>query len=829
MRWDLNWERKDLLRFEKKTEYDFWSEAKELARDAGICVRTAQLLLLRGITTAHEAEGFMHPLEFEYFDPYLFQDMGIAVERIKAAVAAKEKICVFGDYDADGVCATAIMMKTLEKLKADAFYYIPSRQDEGYGITVKAIDLIAQSGVKLIITVDNGIKAIEEAQHCKRLGIDLIVTDHHIADDVLPSCYAIICHTVRGCNYPNKNICGAGTALKLCEAIAGDKVLEYGIDLAGIATVTDIVPLAGENKAFVAQALNHLNSGKASLGIEMLLNRANKKKRRLTTYDFGFVIGPRLNAAGRIENADLAVKLLLSNDRTQAQVLAQKLDELNDCRRQEERDIYSDVSDKLENMDLTDKRTIVLKSKTWNSGVIGVAASRVADKYTRPTILFSECNGILTGSGRSIRKVSLYDALEDNKELFSRFGGHSYAAGITMPVENFDVFCQRFEQSVKNISDETDFIPRQTYELELDINELNKQLAQEIEFMAPFGEGYPAPVFLLRDVMLKKLKVYGSETTHLSFSVVKNNIYHDAFYPFAGDKISEILNYSFCDILYSYEMNNFMDRSTPRMIIKNIKRADTGEPAQYAAECSAKFYGAIYRNIRYNSSRVSHEVNYADTDERVLNLFENKIAGTAVLVFTVSGAERFLKLAEAKALYKHFELEFYKNRHDVCAYNTVVFAPVIDELELERFKSIIVYDTPITLGIIDKLASMSPAAAILVDSRPYIDAEVTVLNPEREQMKTIYLALKRLGGSYYNKSNLVDSLRSATAKPDCVIELAIDIFIELGFLSVDGNKLTFIKDAPFKNLSESFTYQTASALNEMYSAYMKARRTANES
>ncbi len=820
-----------MLRFEKKTEYDFLAEAKELARDVGVCVRTAQLLLLRGITTAREAENFMHPLEFECHDPYLFNDMGLAVERIRAAIASKEKICVFGDYDADGVCATAIMMKTLKKLGADTFYYIPSRQDEGYGITLKAIDSIAKSNVKLIITVDNGVKAIAEAEYCKRLGIDLIVTDHHIADDMLPDCCAVICHTARNCNYPNKNICGAGTALKLCQAMAGDAVLEYGIELAGIATVTDIIPLAGENKAFVAQALRHINSGKASLGIETLLNKANKKKRKLTTYDFGFVIGPRLNAAGRIENADIAVKLLLSNDRLEAEELAQKLDELNNCRKQEERDIYSDVNAELEAANLTDARTIVLKSMLWNPGVIGVAASRVADKYTRPTILFTERDGVLTGSGRSIRGVSLYDALEDNKELFSRFGGHSFAAGITMPAENFEAFREEFERSVKKRSDEKDFIPRQTYELELDISELNKQFAQELELMAPFGEENPAPLFLLRDVMLKKLKVYGTETTHLSFSVVKDNIYHDAFYPFAGDKISEILDYSFCDILYSYEINSFMDKKSTRMVVKNIKRADTGEPAQYAANCSAKFYGAIYQNIRYNNSRVSCEASYVDTDERVLDLFENRIAGTAVLVFTVLGAERFLRLAQANALYKRFELEFYKNRHNVCAYNTVIFAPIIDELELGRFKNIIVYDTPITFGILDKLSSMFPALAIEVDNRAYIDAEkeVAMLNPEREQIKAIYLALRRLGGSFYNRSNLIDSLRSATAKADCVIELAIDIFIELNFLSVEGNRLTFVKDAPFKNLNESFTYQTASALNEMYNAYIKARRNTNGS
>lgn len=831
VRWDLNLERKDLLRFEKKTEYDFSTEAKELARDVGISVRTAQLLMLRGITSACEAGSFMHPLEFGFHDPYLFNDMKLAVERINAAVASKQRICVFGDYDADGVCATVIMMKTLKKLGADAFYYIPSRQDEGYGITIKAIDTIAQEDVRLIITVDNGIKAIAEAEYCKQLGIDLIITDHHIADDMLPDCCAIICHTIQNSNYPNKNICGTGTALKLCQAIAGDWALEYGVDLAGIATVTDIMPIIGENKAFVAQALKHINSGEALLGIETLLSKAGKKKRKLTAYDFGFVIGPRLNAAGRIENADLAVKLLLTNDKAEAGELAEKLDALNTCRRQEEHNIYNDVASMLENADLTDKRTIVLKNSDWNPGVIGVAASRVADRYTRPTILFAERDGVLTGSGRSIRGVSLYNALVDSKELFSRFGGHSYAAGITMPIENFEAFCNEFELFVKSMSEERDFVPRQTYELELEINELNRSFAQELEQMAPFGEDNPEPLFLLKDVMLKKLKVYGTEATHLSFSVVKNNIYYEAFYPFANDKISDILEYSFCDILYSFEMNSFMDRKSPRMIVKSIKRADTGEPAQYAANYSTKFYSALYRNIRYNKNCALCEVNYTDTDEHIVNLFENRIAGTAVLAFTVSGAERFLKLAEAKGLYKYFELEFYKNKHNVCAYNTVIFAPVIDEMELGRFRNIVIYDTPITLGMLDKLSALSPSAVISADNRQYVDAEneIAMLTPEREQVKAIYLALRRLGGSFYSKSNLVDSIRSATAKPDCVIELAIDVFIELGFLSVEGNSLTFMKYAPFRNLNESATYQTATALNGMYNAYLKARRSTNGS
>ena len=804
-------------------------EAARLARALGIAPRTARLLLARGIRDMAEAEAFLHPSADMLCDPFAFPDMEKAVERLTQAIEKRERICIYGDYDVDGVCATSMLLLYLRRCGADVSYYIPSRHTEGYGMNLAAVERLAAEGVQLIVTVDNGVKANAELQRCQELGMEAIVTDHHLPGDALPPCAALLCHTLPGCAYPNHNICGAGTAFKLIEALGGRRAALPYIALAGLATAADVVPLVGENRVFVALALAAVNGGGCPLGLSALAEVAYEKKRVLTARDFVFAIAPRLNAAGRMADAALGVALLTETDAVRAKELALRLNELNIARQHEEGAIYEAACAAIEADDLTDKRTIVLKSADWNPGVVGIAASKLAERYYRPVVLLSEREGVLTGSARSIEGVDLHAALKENERFFTRFGGHAYAAGMTLPLENFEAFSAAFDASVHALAPEETFLPAARYEAEAPFSELTMQLASELALLAPFGEGNPTPVFRTDGAAVKRLQRRGEEGRHLRLTLEQGNLYMDGVWFYGGDRFQEINDFGRCDLLYVPSVNDYNGRQSLQAELRAMRPAAVPDAEKYITARREKFMDAISANLRYNKMRAAETYPVADPEEFLLAQASKGIAGLLVLCFTPAGAQRFLRLAAAHGLYGRMEVSFRKNAAQPCAYHAAVLAPELSALTIRRFRTVLVYDTPVTLGVLDALKTLAPDAQIVLAPPVPGDADelLAALRIDRAWYIPFYRALQKGDGRFYNREALLDHLARETRAPRYACALAADISFELGFLGAgEGAPIRFTLPEERREISQSATFALLASLPGMHEHLINTTRCA---
>jgi single-stranded-DNA-specific exonuclease len=544
------------IRYKKRKTIDP-NLAAELSKKAGISILAADLLLSNGIDGEEEAFRALNPGKEDFLSPFLMPDMRVAAERVSAAIENGERIVIYGDYDCDGVCAVAILYGFLRD-KTEVFYYIPSRKD-GYGLSAAAIDKIAESVFPdLIITVDCGVASACEVEYAKELGIDVIITDHHTPQEVLPDAPILnpkvnssyeerkikaqntestekskVCDienaeknkdggekdiTENGENaekskenisYIYKNpLCGAGVALKLVEAIGGFSEAERFLDVAAIATVGDVVPLTGENRAITAMGLQALNAvgGIKRKGLKKLC--AALKLDKITASDIAFIIAPRLNAAGRMGVADRALELLVSDDYFDIDCLIKELNADNQRRQAASSDIADDVFKKLLEEDLSALRCIVLADGAWDGGVLGIACSKIAEQFNRPAVLFTEKDGIFKGSARSIDGVNIYDALSSSKELFTAFGGHAQAAGLSLKCENFDLFKANINNYLKKY-DENIFAPEVIYDVATGTKPTLDEI-KEIARLEPFGEGNPKPLFLFFENEMNFMRIKGT-------------------------------------------------------------------------------------------------------------------------------------------------------------------------------------------------------------------------------------------------------------------------------------------------------------------------------
>ncbi len=773
---------------------------EKLPKIKGISPLIVRLLLRRGARDEAEMRAFLHPSLAGLHDPFEMRDMQAAAERIKSAIEKKERICIYGDYDVDGICAVSMLYSCLKTMQADLRYYIPSRQDEGYGLNPEAIRALAADGVKLVITVDNGIRALDEAELCYKLNMQLIITDHHMCGETLPRAEAVLCHTRADDDYPNPHICGAGTAYKLIEALAGrEPALEY-LALVGIATIADLVPLLDENRVFAALALKKLNKGECQKGV-LALMKSCKQDRELDAHDIAFGIAPRLNAAGRLSDATLCVELLCSEDEERCEEITRLLEELNSKRQQEEAAICEEAYAVLDASDLTDKRAIALKGN-WNSGVIGIAASRIAEKYYRPTMLFAEKDGLLTGSARSVPKVHLYAALLQCGGLFTRFGGHAAAAGATLPAERFDEFCQSFEEAVRNVAEDDSFLPRKYYELDAELSELDIGLAAQIRLLAPFGEGNPSPLFRVGAAHLKNLKQIGREGRHLN-GVISSGIASQPFVFFGrGESLDDFLQMDRCDVLCEPSVNLWRGTSSLQIKLKALRPCLPPNTKAYIAAHEEKFIDAFSCNILYNDKDLADLAQNVNADEWLADKLSEDLCGTLVLCFTQEGAERLLERAD---LCERMDISFFHEAYAPCAYHALVMAPLLSEMRPWRYRNILIYDTPVLPGITKKLTEIAPDARLFIgggDSTKLKDS----LRFDRETLKPMYKAFREAGRRFYNKAELADYLARNSEKRRCLCALGIDIMLELGF-ALEENGVSFVKDPPQAPLENSKTFR----------------------
>jgi single-stranded-DNA-specific exonuclease len=475
----------------------------QLSNELRVSPVTARLLCIRGLDDPLSARRFLSPSLDDLLDPYRLTDLPIAVDRILRAIANKERIAIHGDYDVDGVTSTVILRRALELLGADVTHFLPERLRDGYGLQPASIDRLHALGVRLVISVDCGIRGVEAAARAKELGLDLIITDHHEPDTELPQALAVINPKRHDCSYPDKNLAGVGVALKLVQALCirtdHTNWLPAFVKVAAIGTLADVVPLTGENRVIAKLGLEMLSKGPHKVGLRSLLDVCGLTGKEIDSYHIGFVLAPRVNAAGRMSSPDIAARLLLASDEAmgaEARELAQQLDTENIRRQQEEADIVAAARKAVEtDLDVGSRTVIVVAGEGWHRGVIGIVASKLVDAFHRPAIVISTDGEVAHGSCRSIPSFNMLGALESCGEVMSKFGGHKQAAGLTMASDRVRELRARVNDYADGCLHPDDLRPRIWIDGALGFKSIDEQVATELAALAPFGAGNPRPIF----------------------------------------------------------------------------------------------------------------------------------------------------------------------------------------------------------------------------------------------------------------------------------------------------------------------------------------------
>jgi single-stranded-DNA-specific exonuclease len=550
-------------------------KVKELALQLNIDKSLATILVQRGINNFEEAKFFFRPQLAQLHDPFLMRDMEIAIERIERAILNQERILIYGDYDVDGTTAVSLAYQFFKQFTAHIQYYIPDRHSEGYGISTQGIDFANEQGVSLIIALDCGIRSIDKIEYANDLGIDFIICDHHLPGDELPKAVAILDPKRADCDYPFKELCGCGIGLKLAQAYCvykdlPDQLYEQYLDLAMVAIAADIVPIVNENRVLAHFGLVKLNQN-PSTGLKSLMQIAGKTE-NYTITDVVFMLAPRINAAGRMGHANEAVKMLLSEEEFLADEQSALINLQNTERKSFDQNITLEALAIIEQDEvLVNRKTTVVFQESWNKGVIGIVASRLTEKYYRPTIVLTQSNGNYTGSARSVVGYDLYEALVECSDLLIQFGGHKYAAGLTIAPENLLQFSTRFEEVVAKSIDPALLIPEINIDTEISLEQIDGKFYRILTQMAPFGPQNMAPVFTSNAVSLVGIaQIVG--TKHLKISVKQQN---SAIFEAIGFNLAEFESlitpnqtFSMC---YTVEENNWKNVKRLQLNIKGIK------------------------------------------------------------------------------------------------------------------------------------------------------------------------------------------------------------------------------------------------------------------
>lgn len=537
----------------------------------------AKLLVQRGLTDAARASAFFRPRIEDLHDPFLMAGMQEAVERIERALGDNERIMVYGDYDVDGTTAVALVYSFLVRFTGNIVFYIPDRYAEGYGVSTQGIDRAHGDGVSLIITLDCGIKSLDKVEYAATKGIDMIVCDHHRPGDALPAAVAVLDPKRADCSYPFKELSGCGIGFKLVEALARRNGIAFSeleplLDLVAVSTACDIVPVNGENRILTRAGLDQLNNAPRP-GLKAMMDMA-RVKRKLGVTDLVFTIGPRINAAGRVEHGRLAVELLLAHDQVQAAEIGLRVDGNNVQRQELDKDITREALERFTtDPALRDSWSTVVLGPSWHKGVIGIVASRLIEHHYRPTIVLTESNGKAVGSARSVKGFDVYEAIGACSDLLDQFGGHMYAAGLTMPIANVPLFRERFEAVVRNTLDPALRVPEEEVDQVIRIPDITDGLVRVLRHMAPFGPANMRPVFLVQGVVDRgRARVVGED--HLKLELMHPDAPHKSLDAIAF-RMGRHLDLVSCgepfSVLCTVEENEWNDRTIVQLNIKDIK------------------------------------------------------------------------------------------------------------------------------------------------------------------------------------------------------------------------------------------------------------------
>jgi len=682
------------------------------------------LLTARGVASAEEADRFLHPDGRSLVDPMRLSDMAPAAARIRAALAAGDAICVYGDYDVDGVCATAILSGWLNENGGNARVYLPSRHHEGYGLNEGAVREIA-GWAKLLVTVDCGVTSVELAALARELGLDVVVTDHHEPGDTLPDC-PVVNPLLNG--YPCPQLCGAGVAWKLVWALGGEAAAMARVDVAALATVADVVPLTGENRAIVRMGLQRINA-RPRPGIAALIESAGLSGRAITATAVAFQLAPRLNAGGRLGSAERALKLITAPDADRAVPLAEELERENTNRRQIEQQILAEAEAQLADFDFPAHRALILAGKNWNPGVIGLAASRLAEKYHYPVVMLADQGDRMTGSCRSIPGVDIHAALAGCAGALERFGGHKQAAGLTLLPGRLEDFRRAMDAWLRANVDPGAYVPVQEYDTEIGFDAVTPELIAALEAMQPTGFGNPSPVFRAAASVVDARAV-GAEGAHLKLTLSQGGRRLDGI-AFRQGARAESMGGA-VDALFTPRLNTYLGRTAPELEVRALAEADVFRRIQAKLGDEGRLRCEFLTEILYNK-RIDLKNRPAETasPEAVRDWMGEGIQGTLVLTADLAEVARLMKALEGAAP----DLYIGRAPDDPRCFNAVCVYPPARALPRG-------YRRVVLAGMPGEYPLDAPGAAAYRLGRA---PEWARSLPDLEDMRAAYRALMRVG------------------------------------------------------------------------------------
>ena len=572
--------------FQNPTEEELL-ERDQLSKELGMSPILCLLLVQRGISSLEEAKKYFRPNLNDLNDPFLMPDMEKAVKRINLALGNKEKILIYGDYDVDGTTAVSLVYKCLRPYSSLLDFYIPDRYDEGYGISFKGIDYAAENHITLIISLDCGIKAIEKIEYARSKGIDFIICDHHMPDDQLPAAVAVLDAKRLDSVYPYSELSGCGVGFKLMQAFAKSnnipaQRLDKLLELTAVSIASDIVPITGENRILAYYGLKQINSN-PSLGLKGIIDICGLSGKEITISDIVFKIGPRINASGRMMNGREAVELLLSKSVEAARKRSENINQYNDERRELDKKITDEANTNIEDVqNIENQKPIVVYNPNWHKGVIGIVASRLTEKYYRPAVVHTKSGDLITGSARSVSGFDIYKAIENCRDILENFGGHTYAAGLSLKEENLEAFKERFLKSAAEEIIPEQMIPQIDIDETIQLKEINNKFMNELKKLAPFGPDNQKPVFCTRNVKdYSTSKLVGKDQEHIKLEIIDSTSdspvhaiafgMHE-FFPY----IKEMKPF---DICYTIEENTYNGNTSIQLLIKDIKPSENNTSA----------------------------------------------------------------------------------------------------------------------------------------------------------------------------------------------------------------------------------------------------------
>lgn len=792
-----------------------------IKKEFGISELVATVMVKRGLKDIEDCKDYLFANISDMHDPFLLNDMDIAVKRICQAIDNDESIWIFGDYDVDGVTSTSLLKLFLAECGVNPNFYIPNRFTEGYGINNEAVRKIKEAGGDLIISVDCGITSIEQVKECNELGMDIIITDHHECQDDLPDAVAVINPKRPDSQYPFNNLAGVGVALKVVQAIAIQRDIKINYEkylpIVAFGTVADIVSIRGENRIIVKHGLQMM-SNNLNKGLKALIKECGLEDKSITSGHVGYMLAPRINACGRLDSADYGVELLTCNDDIRTKEIAKLLNDEN-LKRQ---DIEAEILDKALEIIQGDKnyekeRVLIVQSEGWNHGVIGIVSSRLTEKFYKPSVVISLEDNKGRGSARSIKNFDMFKNLSKCKSLFEKFGGHEQAAGLSIDKANIG----QFRKLINEIADDElafeDLVPEVKVDKELEFDEINVSNINELKLLEPFGMGNSSPVFMVKNAKIVDVRTIGKEGKHLKILLDLDNRTIDALYFNKGDLLETLLTKRKIDVLFTMNVNEFRGVVKPQLIVKKIvlkhdllQKLNNNYMRSFNKLINHNDLGKIEVSKDVSVSQIDKIVEFLDDDKPTVVLASNYLESRKLFEFFIYKGRKF-----------HKNIGFGYNTiddDDDDKQNLILINPTVCKNELDRFDRIIMLGE--VLSVDENLVEDKQIVMISDNEEKNLEFFLVNILPSIEELRTIYKYL--LVNKQKKKYNITCSVNEIMDKFSVVInrfklELGLFIFDDCGLIELElSNDEYLIK----KNLS---TKNVDMLNNKLYKRYLECK------